>query len=562
MQKKLAIVLIVSSLVSAPIKTAQKQEGRSSNPTTRLMQHMKANPITTGLAVFGTAAMAYSWWKRSAKANPPRPQERQQGPLAQSLENLRALRRNAGFLSTQLRLIEKQPAAQLNQEDLKDADAKRRESELQSTLEMMFALPKGLQNLVYEHLKEVQTLHTLPGKNYCFTTYKNRDGTTHIITGGEDGQVSIWDGLTGERLAVRKDPDDSLENNRVYQVAVCPHPNGTYHIASSHGHRLDLWNGTTGKLEHRLPNNVAWWQNSASGMHAERIHAWHSAQTNEWRLLPRNGNYVTSWNGITGKELYRLQHPGVPDQIDVHAAHVTPDNKLFVITYSRGTQKIIIWNGLTGKAEKTIDGISEGMSLCPYTNSEGTWDIAVGDRSGFIQILNAATGALKKTFKALHGQGSLNSVSAILYAGKPALQTKTFEWQDREDEFEEEERESCCFLKIWDPETGQSIKIIALPWHDSCVLAYSNKQEPRMVVGYRSQNRSNVETEVDAWQVYEQLEDGWAEEASEEVYADSDEEEENEMGKVKIYGYGPGEFERAVHEEIERQYQDKQNGVQ
>ncbi len=188
----------------------------------------------------------------------------------------------------------------------------------------------------------------------------------------------------------------------------------------SAGHRLKIWNLSTGRLERDLTG--------------------HSSPVRSVAITPDGKQLVSGswdktikiWNLSTGRLERTLNGHSESDVVDNVA--ITPDGKQLVSNSNDKTIKI--WNLSTGRLERTLtDGsLVISVAITPDRNK-----LVTGSKDNTIKIWNLSTGRLERTLILIHGSYHDQVISVAITPDGNQLVSGSYEG----------------IIKIWDLSTGR-----------------------------------------------------------------------------------------------------------
>jgi WD40 repeat protein len=188
------------------------------------------------------------------------------------------------------------------------------------------------------------------------------DGST-VVTGGWDGNLTVWDARSGEvRASFTGDPDG------VETVAISPDGERI----AMHGARLRLWDATGGE------------QGEARSLGEEWFGAIPLAFSPDGSTLVSGGSEVRLWDGRNGVPLGEPLKGAGPRTTDVAFG---PDGILFVTGGDDGAVRL--WETATGQQQREIPGAHDGEVSAVAFSPDGD-TIASGGDDGAVRLWNVS----------------------------------------------------------------------------------------------------------------------------------------------------------------------------
>jgi hypothetical protein len=280
--------------------------------------------------------------------------------------------------------------------------------------------------------------HTGGSRSVCFSS----DGR-HIVSGGLDRTVKVWDAGTGQ--AIR-----SLEGHQSAVNSVACSSDGRRIVSGSADGALKWWDAETGQeLFTRAGhaggvNSVAW---SPDGRRVA------SAGVDK---------AVKVWDAQTGQELFSLKkHTSI-----VRCLAFSPDGKRLVsgdgLTFGKSEVmapgQIVVWDAETGQEIRTLEG-HRGSVISVAFSPDGR-RIVSGSQDTSLKVWDAGTGQEIHTL-----EGDKSMVSSVAYS--PDGRRLVSGSDDK-------------VLKVWEPDTGQ--EKITLRWSFDVVRCIAFSPDGRCIV--------------------------------------------------------------------------------
>lgn len=176
-------------------------------------------------------------------------------------------------------------------------------------------------------------------------------------TGGDDGDIHLWDPRSGKEMRVlagHKDYIESLEFS----------PDGRRLISGGFDRSIKIWDVSTGVLERTLTG------------HSSPVYALQVSPQGDRLLSGGSDTVLIVWDLASGRELFRCED---------HAAGITsvaftPDGRRFASASADKTVKI--WNARTGELLLTLKGHTDQVRSIDFspdgqTLASGSWDRTV-----------------------------------------------------------------------------------------------------------------------------------------------------------------------------------------
>lgn len=191
---------------------------------------------------------------------------------------------------------------------------------------------------------------------WAVTTFARPEGQVLVMGGNADGDINIWDGLTGEILHPL-----TAHNDTVRTLAVSP---SGQRLVSGSGDGIKVWQPQTGELLYSLPTEP--------GLPIWTV----SISPDEQTFVSGDyGGNVTVWDLETGEQRYRKQI-----DVPVWSIAIAPDGESFVGGSS--DKKVRQWDLETGELMQTLTGHDDAVravALSPDGDTliSGSWDSTI-----------------------------------------------------------------------------------------------------------------------------------------------------------------------------------------
>ena len=302
----------------------------------------------------------------------------------------------------------------------------------------------------------------------------NQNGKRIASAGGWDGQIKVWDTVTGQQIWSTKGHD-------FWAKSVSFSPDGRF-IASGGDNHVRIWDAGTGSnvmtlRGHSAPVCSVSFNSDgkyiASGGEDNTIKIWDAASGETIMTLKGHEECVAdvaftpdgkrlvscSWDGIkiwdiaVSRELARL----IGHNCQVESVAFSPDGKQIVSADCDGGIKL--WDISNGTEQKTILNHTGGLRARHVAFSPDGERIVSGDSSGTFRIWDTATGEELTTF---HGPKGWSSENAVEFSPDGKLVASCSGGMD-------------MTVNVWDATTGK--ELITLKGHElwvSCVAFSPN----------------------------------------------------------------------------------------
>lgn len=230
---------------------------------------------------------------------------------------------------------------------------------------------------------------------WSVATHTSEEGTSWVIGGGDQGQIEIWDGATGDTLR-------TIDAHTTGIKALAVSSSGQWLISGSRD-GLKVWNPQTGELIHAL--DVA-----ASVIGAVAI----SPDESSFLSSHEDGT-ITAWDLQTGDARYSIENDA-----KVWSIAIAPDGKTFVS--GRSDSAIQQRDFASGALIQDFSG--HGAAVRSVAISPDGTTLASGSTDETIRLWDIATGRLQTT---LEGHSDRILSLAISPDGKTLASSSTDE---------------------------------------------------------------------------------------------------------------------------------------
>ena len=211
---------------------------------------------------------------------------------------------------------------------------------------------------------------------WAVATYTPKEGNPLVISGGDDGLITIWDRQTGEVVRTLAGHTDMIRS-----LAIA---NSGQWLVSSSGDGIKVWQPETGALIHDLPLE------KNGGLALMNSPVWSVAISPDEKTFV-SGNYdghIMVWDLVTGERRYTF-----PTDSVVWSVAIAPNGQSFVTGSGDGSARQ--WNLASGELLQTFGGHRDAVravAISPdgRTLASGSWDSS-------IRLWNLATGEYRTT---------------------------------------------------------------------------------------------------------------------------------------------------------------------
>ena len=262
--------------------------------------------------------------------------------------------------------------------------------------------------------------HDRPVKSVGFSV----DGSK-VVSGGDDGNVKVWDGYTG-KLLWTGNHDDAVTS---VEISV----DCSMVVSGSDDKTVKVWNGTNGEL--------LW-----TGNHSSFVNSVGFSEDESRVVSGSHDETVKVWDGNTGKLLWTGNHGGI-----VYSVGISDDGRNIV---SGGWFTVKVWNGNNGELLWT------GEHDDSFVRS-----VVISDDSRMV------VSGSEFTVKVWDGNNG-----ELLWTGK---QGRVFDVGINKDRSKVVSVGDDAYLKVWDGNTG---KLLWTRKHDSPVYSVGISDDGSKVV--------------------------------------------------------------------------------
>lgn len=230
------------------------------------------------------------------------------------------------------------------------------------------------QSLVSDYEVKAIATHTYQDRRSTYQGIAPADSTQRVITGLSNGQIEIWDRLTGKRVSQLTGHADSVS-------ALAASTDGVW-LVSGALDGLSVWRPDTGELVHHIPQ-------FDSGVAALAI-----APNNTTFISSDHVGNISVWDLLSGELRYRVDNGSA-----VWSIAIAPDGQSFVTGSS--DRAIHQWDIATGDRLQTFEAGPEGHqdAVRAVALSPDGKTLASGSIDQTIKLWNIATGTLQATLK-------------------------------------------------------------------------------------------------------------------------------------------------------------------
>lgn len=230
------------------------------------------------------------------------------------------------------------------------------------------------QSLVSDYEVKAIATHTYQDRRSTYQGGAPADGTQRVITGLSNGQIEIWDRLSGKRVSQLTGHADSLST-------LAASADGVW-LVSGALDGLSVWRPDTGELVHHIPQ-------FDSGVSALAI----APNNTTFISSDRVGN-ISVWDLLSGELRYRVDNGSA-----VWSIEIAPDGQSFVTGSS--DHAIHQWDIATGDHLQTFDAGPEGHqdAVRAVVFSPDGQTLVSGSTDQTIKLWDIATGTLQATLE-------------------------------------------------------------------------------------------------------------------------------------------------------------------
>ncbi|MEL7511414.1 MAG: pentapeptide repeat-containing protein [Cyanobacteria bacterium J06554_3] len=230
---------------------------------------------------------------------------------------------------------------------------------------------------------------------WSVATHTSEEGTSWVIGGGDQGQIEIWDGATGDTLR-------TIDAHTTGIKTLAVSSSGQWLVSGSRD-GLKVWNPQTGELIHSL---------DAAASTIETV----AISPDERSFLSSNQDgTITAWDLRTGDARYSIENDA-----KVWSIAIAPDGKTFVS--GRGDRTIQQRDLASGALIQDFSG--HGAAVRSVAISPDGTTLASGSTDETIRLWDMATGRLQTT---LEGHSDRILSLAISPDGKTLASSSTDE---------------------------------------------------------------------------------------------------------------------------------------
>jgi len=305
------------------------------------------------------------------------------------------------------------------------ADSKYKEGNIRRVRELLDSCPNDLRGWEWHRLNYIsdRSIMTLCGhKSHVNSVALSPDGK-HIVSGGEDNTIKVWDTKTGAEVMTIS----ITAGNEESCVAISP--DGKRIVSGDDSGQVNVWDVASGKEvmtlkgHERFVSSVAFSQDGkliASGSYDDTVKVWDAETGKQVMTLPGHESGVTCvafspdgkrivsgdnwgkirvWDAVTGNKMLTLE------EYWVSSVSFSPDGKLMVVG---GGNEIQIWDATTTTKVTTLRG-HDGSTLSVAFSPDGK-NVVSGSMDNMIKVWDTATGEELMTLR-----GHEYSVSSVTF---------------------------------------------------------------------------------------------------------------------------------------------------
>ncbi len=305
------------------------------------------------------------------------------------------------------------------------ADAKHREGNTKQVRNLLASCPEDLRGWEWRHLDYIsdQSVMTLRGHDCVYAAVFSRDGK-HIMSGGTDGTIKVWDLSTGQAIKTLKGHTDAVDS-------LAASADGRYIVSASWDKTVRIWDFATGSEVKIIRGHKDGVETVAVSPDGKLI------ASGAWRE-----GTLRVWDALTGSELMALGDR----KADVECVTFSPDGKRIISGDVLGYLKC--WNSTGGKELMSV--LAESPVLYRLAvNPDGSRIASAGVADTAIKIWDAQTGAKIAVIRGLYQR-----VESLAFSPDGKLVASG----DRGN-----------LIKIWDVESGR--EVVTLRGHEGGVSA-------------------------------------------------------------------------------------------
>jgi len=208
-----------------------------------------------------------------------------------------------------------------------------------------------------------------------------------VLTGGADGDVTVWDAQSGKRIRTVTQPAEVIRT-------VAWSPDGRLLAAAGSGEVVRLWDAKTGQETHTLKG------------HTRVIHSIAFSPDGKALVSGSSDKTVRLWDLQTGREVQALSQPGPMDGAKpspgipgmVFAVAFSPDGKSVASGGGDGASEageLVLWDAGTGKLQRRLLGVDEHQVWSVAFSPDGKL-LAGGTTAGSIRLFDLRTGEVRR----------------------------------------------------------------------------------------------------------------------------------------------------------------------
>lgn len=410
-------------------------------------------------------------------------------------------------------------------------------------------LPIHLQNMIHKDNQEMQCLSILEGHEkeiVCLATYQEVDNW-RLVTGSQDGTIGVWDLLTGERLHLLVENTGSIEKVTVYNDA------GRWKLIALSGvlnfgdPTVHVWDLSTGKCLHVL-------QGSTGSIYSMSIYKDHEG----WKAITgcdcAGANDICPlqiWDLSSGKctkVLAQDADTGSPHYITTY--HDDQGWKALIAYDNYDNEEVYIWDLVIGKCIQKLEGHKNTIkSIATYRDSHG-WKAITGSNDYTGRLWDISTGECLHILK-----GHTDQVNHVLaYQNESGWKVLSVSGNNPQDYFQSAVGDSDSTVRIWNASTGVCLK--SLNGHRDmvyCTSMYEGNGQRKIVTCSRDQSvciwdlpTEKLDCTIDNPECPTCVSTHMDVKGLKVIIGCKD-------GSVRVWGYGPGIFEKLFNQNSTKQ---------
>jgi eukaryotic-like serine/threonine-protein kinase len=267
------------------------------------------------------------------------------------------------------------------------ADDKYRGGNIRRVRELLMSCPNDLRGWEWNRLNYIsdQSIKTISNHASVFSAIYSYDGR-HIVSGGYDGKIRIWDAVTGKEIKV-------LVGHKGPVQSVAISKDGQFIVSGSWDKTIKIWNTESGQ--------------EVKTMSGHKDIVWCVALSPDGKVIASvspGDTVVRLWDAKTGKELISLRgHKSGIDQVVF-----SPDGKFIISGDNLGDIKF--WDTTTYQELYSFhahDGVILGIAV----KHDGSQIASVGGWDNEVRVWDTKTRTLAMTMR-----GHISRVESVAFS--------------------------------------------------------------------------------------------------------------------------------------------------